>query len=510
MRLSSGRRTRPVELREAIPPPEPSGPTTLRPGPGRTRERGRRSYGTRVLPWERRYRLVVALGDVVATGVAVAGAAVFSTPPESWQTVLFATVTAAALLTALVPAWDHRILGQGAEEFHRLGRALLIAAVLLAFGAVATGVGELRGWIFVVLPGAAVLCLLQRYVLRKLLHRRRAVGQCMLPVVAAGHPEALRDLIARTRRESHLGWQIRAVCTAGSSGDGADVEQIDSVPVVGDLDEVARSAREDAYRAVMISADRYWTRSRLQWLSWELEGTATEMVVAPVLMDIAGPRVHVSEVLGMPLLRLSEPVLTGPRLFVKFTVDRVGALLLLLLLSPLLFLIAVVIKADSAGPVFYRQRRVGHNGRVFTMLKFRTMVTGADRSTLGEEVTDEGAGPLFKSRRDPRMTRIGSLLRGYSMDELPQLFNVLLGDMSLVGPRPPLPNEAESYEPEMHRRFLVRPGMTGLWQVSGRSDLSWAESVRLDLRYVENWSLTLDGMILWKTVRAVVTKEGAY
>ncbi|GAB3555916.1 exopolysaccharide biosynthesis polyprenyl glycosylphosphotransferase [Actinopolyspora lacussalsi] len=515
MRLSSRQREHPVELRQKIPAAGGSGPEASGVGTTEVRRDARRdgsprSHSARVLPWERRYRSLVALGDVTATGLAVAGGTVISAPSDPWRTVLFAAVTAAALLVALVPAWDHRILGQGAEEFHRLGRALLTAAVLLAFGAVAAGVGQLRGWIFAVLPSAAVLCLLQRYVLRKLLHRKRAAGRCMLPVIAAGDPEALRDLIARTRRESHLGWQIRAVCTTGRAGSGAEVDQIDSVPVVGNLGDVARQARLDAYRAVMISADGYWTRQRLQWLSWELEGTATEMVVAPVLMDIAGPRVHVSEVLGMPLLRLSEPVLTGPRLFVKSVMDRTGALFLLLVLSPLLLVIAAGIKLDSAGPVFYRQRRVGHNGHVFTMLKFRTMVTGADASPSDGELTDEGAGPLFKSRCDPRVTGLGSVLRSYSLDELPQLVNVLVGDMSLVGPRPPLPNETESYEPEMHRRFLVRPGMTGLWQVSGRSDLSWAESVRLDLRYVENWSLTLDGMILWKTVRAVMSREGAY
>ncbi len=459
--------------------------------------------------WERLYRLAVAGSDTSAALLCVGGGAVLLDRPGGSRGLLLVVAVAVALVIPLVPSWDQRILGQGTEEFRRLGRALLTTAVVLAFAAVASGATSLRDWIFGVLPCTALLCLLQRYTLRKILHRYRAAGSCLLPVIAAGHPDALEDLIARTRRESHLGWQIRAVCTSGRSGDGRAPDRIDSVPVVGGFEDVATKARLGGYRVVMISADRYWTRTRMQRLCWDLEGTPTEMVVAPMLMDIAGPRVHVSEVLGMPLLRLSEPVFTGPRLFVKSLVDRMGALALLVLLSPVLGVIAACVKADSAGPVLYRQRRVGHHGEPFVMLKFRTMVEGAD--SLREELThDEGAGPLFKLRDDPRTTAVGSWLRGYSLDELPQLVNVLRGEMSLVGPRPSLPGEAARYEPEMRRRFLVRPGMTGLWQVSGRSDLSWSESVRLDLRYVENWSLTLDAMILWKTVRAVLGRQGAY
>ncbi|WP_017974058.1 sugar transferase [Actinopolyspora halophila] len=451
----------------------------------------------------------MACSDVLAATVCVSGGAALLERSSSGGTLALVGVITAVLLASLVPTWNYRILGQGAEELRRLGRALLTADVLLAFGAVATGAEQLRGWIFGVLPTLALLCVAQRYALRKVLHGLRASGRCSLPVIAVGHTEALEDLIARTRRESHLGWRIRAVCTEGRQDTGGSPERVGSVPVVGGFDEVAEQVRRGAYRAVMISADRYWTRRRLQWLSWELEGTSAEMVVAPVLMDVAGPRVHVSEVLGMPLLRLSEPVFTGPRLLAKSLMDRLGALILLLPLSPLLLVVAIAIKLDSGGPVLYRQRRIGHNGEPFVMLKFRTMVDEAE--SLREHLAvDDGAGPLFKSRRDPRTTRIGPLLRGYSMDELPQLVNVLRGEMSLVGPRPPLPDETASYEPEVHRRFMVRPGMTGLWQVSGRSDLSWSESVRLDLRYVENWSLTLDMMILWKTVRAVLGRKGAY
>lgn len=173
-------------------------------------------------------------------------------------------------------------------------------------------------------------------------------------------------------------------------------------------------------------------------------------------------------------------------------------------------LVAMLVLADSRGAALYRQRRVGKDGREFTIFKFRTMVTGAHKARAQLAEHNEGAGLLFKLRRDPRVTRVGAVLRRYSIDELPQLFNVLTGSMSLVGPRPPLPEESAAYGPDIRRRLLVKPGLTGLWQISGRSDLPWEEAVRLDLRYVEDWSLALDTVILWKTLRAVIHGQGAY
>jgi exopolysaccharide biosynthesis polyprenyl glycosylphosphotransferase len=215
-------------------------------------------------------------------------------------------------------------------------------------------------------------------------------------------------------------------------------------------------------------------------------------------------------VCGLPLMHMERPELTGHRRLTKNLFDEVSAGLGVLLMLPLLLGIAVAVKATSPGPVLFRQERVGRDGRTFSMFKFRSMVTGADRM-LGDLVAeDDGNGVLFKKKDDPRITRVGKFIRRYSLDELPQLLNVLRGEMSLVGPRPPLPCEVERYGFDMHRRFLVKPGVTGLWQVSGRSDLSWDDSVRIDVRYVENWSLTFDFMILWKTVGAVLRGSGAY
>jgi exopolysaccharide biosynthesis polyprenyl glycosylphosphotransferase len=204
------------------------------------------------------------------------------------------------------------------------------------------------------------------------------------------------------------------------------------------------------------------------------------------------------------------PAFTGGRRAVKEVVDRLGAAFLIVLFAPLMVLLALLVMLDSRGGPFYRQRRVGKDGREFTILKFRTMVTGAHGARGELAGLNEGAGLLFKLRRDPRVTRVGAVLRRYSLDELPQLFNVLTGSMSLVGPRPPLPEESAAYGPDIRRRLLVKPGLTGLWQISGRSDLPWEEAVRLDLRYVEDWSLALDTVILWKTLRAVLHGQGAY
>ncbi len=182
------------------------------------------------------------------------------------------------------------------------------------------------------------------------------------------------------------------------------------------------------------------------------------------------------------------------------------------MLSPVLLVLALLVKVTSTGPVFFLQERVGLNGSTFHMIKFRSMVVDAEQRLQELSALDraEGNTVLFKMKNDPRVTRVGAFMRRYSLDEVPQLFNVLVGSMSLVGPRPPLAREVERYDVHVHRRFLVKPGMTGLWQVSGRSDLSWEDSVRLDLYYVENWSMVGDLLILWRTARAVVAKDGAY
>ncbi|MFH9177452.1 sugar transferase [Streptomyces albogriseolus] len=464
--------------------------------------------------WEHRYRRTVITSDTVATAVVVAGIGNFfgvrdaANWHEKWGILAFGTWLLVLGALAVSRSWAPTVLGQGAEEFRRLGRSLFMATVVLALGGIALTSRNIKLWIFVAVPAIALVTMTMRYLLRLWLHRQRKEGRCLRPVLAAGSPDTVRDLIARTRKYPHLGWRVDAVCT--TDGPGLDGGRLDGVPVVGRLADVADHVRRDGYRVVAVTPDPHWSPDRLQRLSWNLEGSDAEMVVAPVLMEVAGPRLHVDAVLGIPLLRVSMPAFTGGRRAVKGVVDRLGATVLLVLFAPLMLLVALLVARDSRGGVFYRQRRVGKDGLEFTILKFRTMVPDADRARAALTGLNEGAGPLFKMRRDPRVTRIGAVLRRYSLDELPQLFNVLTGSMSLVGPRPPLPEECASYGPDIRRRLKVKPGLTGLWQISGRSDLSWEEAVRLDLRYVEDWSLALDTVILWKTLRAVVQGQGAY
>ncbi|MEV7866575.1 sugar transferase [Streptomyces sp. NPDC088124] len=472
------------------------------------------AIGRPALDWEQRYRRTVIAGDTVATACVVAAIGIFfgardaANWHEKWGILAFGTELLVLGALAVGRSWAPAVLGQGAEEFRRLGRSLFAATVLLALGGIALTSRNIKLWIFVAIPAIALVTMTTRYLLRLWLHRQRKEGRCLRPVLAAGSPDTVRDLITRTRKFPHLGWRVDAVCT--TDGFGPDVGQLDGVPVVGRPADVAGHVRRDGYRVVAITPDPHWSPDRLQRLAWNLEGSDAEMVVAPVLMEVAGPRLHIDAVLGIPLLRVSMPAFTGGRRAVKGVVDRLGAAVLLVLFAPLMVFVGLLVVADSRGGAFYRQRRVGKDGREFTMFKFRTMVAGADGARAGLAGRNEGAGLLFKLRRDPRVTRVGAVLRRHSVDELPQLFNVLTGSMSLVGPRPPLPEESAAYGPDIRRRLLVKPGLTGLWQISGRSDLSWEEAVRLDLRYVEDWSLALDTVILWKTLRAVVYGQGAY
>jgi len=248
----------------------------------------------------------------------------------------------------------------------------------------------------------------------------------------------------------------------------------------------------------------------LRRLAWELEKTDTDLCVAPALMDVAGPRTTIRPVAGLPLLHVDHAELTGVKWAVKSFFDKLIAATALFFTCPLFIFIAVAIRRHDGGPVLFSQTRVGKDGQPFTVLKFRTMVPDAELRKEELSALDEGDGLLFKVRRDPRITAPGVWLRRWSLDELPQLFNVVLGEMSLVGPRPQLPAEAARFSADVYRRLVVRPGLTGLWQVNGRSDLSREDAVRLDLRYVENWSLALDLQILWKTCAAVAKGRGAY
>jgi exopolysaccharide biosynthesis polyprenyl glycosylphosphotransferase len=328
----------------------------------------------------------------------------------------------------------------------------------------------------------------------------------MRRVVAVGHAPAVADLIAELRRGTYHGLSVVGACLAG----GTMLNEIAGVPVFGGMGSVTAAVGQFRADTVAVLACPEMNGIRLRELAWDLEKTGTDICVAPALLDVAGPRTTIRPVAGLPLLHVDHPELDGGKKVIKEAFDKALALTGVILLAPLFAVIALAIKFTDRGPVFFRQTRVGKDGHTFTVWKFRTMVVDAEKRKAALTVHNEAAGALFKMRRDPRVTRAGIWLRRYSLDELPQLFNVLFGDMSLVGPRPALPVEAARYGDHMRRRLAVKPGMTGLWQINGRSDLAWDEAVRLDLRYVENWSFILDLQILWKTLSAVLGGYGAY
>ena len=410
-------------------------------------------------------------------------------------------------------AYEVRFLGAGAIEFQRVGRAFLHLVALTAFGAFATKTDLSRGFLLLALPMTFLLSIAGRYAARKVLHSRRKRGGATVPVLVVGNAIDIVKFSDTLRLNDHAGLQVAAACvTQREPVAEADLEALTAsgIVTVGDVDTIRDAVAQSGARSVAVIS-RDITGEKLRWISWQLEGTATDLVLLPGLAEVAGRRLNIQQLGGLPLLYVAEPEFRGMRRVVKAGCDRLAALIALLLLTPFMLVIAALVRATSRGPAMFFQTRVGKDGKTFRMVKFRSMCNGAQHQIVQlQAANDVVGGTLFKMRSDPRVTKVGRVLRRFSLDELPQLFNVLAGSMSLVGPRPPLPAEVGTYGRDAHRRLLVKPGLTGLWQISGRSDLSWEESVRLDLRYVESWSLTLDLVVLLKTVRAVFRGTGAY
>ncbi|WP_342748010.1 sugar transferase [Geodermatophilus tzadiensis] len=462
--------------------------------------------------WVPRYITAAVASDLVAAAVCGVGAHLvrFGTdvgPATQVAVAVFPLVWVAVV--ALGGGYEVSTIGTGNEEFRSVLHAGLAGLAAIGFASYAGNWQLSRALVVIAVPTTVVMSAVGRYVLRRWVHRLRAAGRCMRTVLAVGREGAVVDLVRQLQRERHCGMAVVAACVPHPHD--ASLLRAEGVQVVGDLAHVREAVSVWEVDAVAVTSSSETAAAYLRRLSWQLEGTGVELLVAPGLMEVAGPRMHMRPFIGLPLVHVEEPHFTGPKRVVKTSLDWIGAVALVLLALPILVGLAVAIRVDSRGPVLFRQTRIGRAGRPFTMMKFRTMVTDAEahRAELGTR-NQNADGLLFKIRKDPRVTRVGQMLRRHSLDELPQLFNVLLGHMSLVGPRPPLPEEVARYDDSVRRRLLVKPGLTGLWQVSGRSDLTWEEAVRLDLRYVENWSLALDLMILWKTLRAVVRGEGAY
>jgi exopolysaccharide biosynthesis polyprenyl glycosylphosphotransferase len=415
------------------------------------------------------------------------------------------TIVLWRVMLVVFGAYRTRNYGAGFEEF----RAITLASVV-TFGVVCTA-GFLaadhptRGYPILFLLLGTPLLLLARYIDRRTLHVARVQGRLSITMLALGSPQAVRELLDVIGRAPWMGYRVVGMCVPR----GQTAQDV-GVPVLGDIDDVRRLAIELGVDGVIVAGGSYSSAADLRRLGWALQGLELDMLVVPSLTDIAGPRVHMRHVAGLPLVQVEEPQSDRAGGWAKRTFDVLVAGLLVAVLSPLLLLVAALVWVQDRGPVLYRQRRVGANGTEFEMIKFRSMVVDAEDRLAEVADANESDGLLFKIREDPRVTAVGRFMRKFSIDELPQLFNVLRGEMSLVGPRPPLVTEYQQYEQDTHRRLLVRPGMTGLWQVSGRSDLPWSEAVRLDLYYVDNWSMVIDLVIMIKTVKAVLVSRGAY
>ncbi|WP_306204136.1 sugar transferase [Actinoplanes sp. RD1] len=466
--------------------------------------------------WRTRYVLAALMVDV-AVGITAASAALFlrfgPAPAHPFLheylllTLLFPLAWTSVL--ALNRAYEARHLFVGTDEYARVVRSGLGLTATLAIVSFAFDLRLARGYVIIAVPLATLAGVVARFALRRLLHRSWSRGERLHRVVLVGHARAVADMTRRLRHESHHGLGIVGACLPP----GAPVEAPPGLPpVYGTFEGVAAAVALSGADTVVVLSCPEIDGVALRRLAWQLERDDIDLILASTLVDVAGDRTTIRPVDGLPMLHVEHPRLKGSTRVIKAAFDRVGALALLLLAAPVLAVVALLVATGPGGrgPVVFRQERVGKDGQPFTLFKFRTMVVNAEAILAELRDRNESDGELFKMREDPRITPVGRWLRRFSLDELPQLVNVLKGDMSLVGPRPPLAREVAGYPADMRRRLVVKPGLTGLWQVSGRSDLSWEESIRLDLTYVENWSLAMDLAILGRTLSAVLRSSGAY
>lgn len=417
-------------------------------------------------------------------------------------------IAAGWLLVLLIfGAYEKSVFGDGTDEFKRVTNSTLVAAALVGVGCYIVNADLSRGFFVLVFGLALPLLLLGRGLLRRTLHSARRRGALRHRVLIAGSPSHVDEIAGVLQRESWLGYQVVGCLTPAH--DLTEETRL-GVPVLGNSDEATSVVLDSGADVVFFAGGALSSANQMRKVVWDLEHHDVQVVVAPSVTDISGERVRVRPVGGLPLIHIDPPAWSDASRWGKRTFDIVGSLGLILAFAPLMLLAAALITLNDRGPILFRQTRIGRDGVEFSCLKFRTMVTNAEELLAKLHAEQGYESGLFKMKDDPRITRPGKVLRRLSLDELPQLFNVIKGEMSLVGPRPPLPIEVANYEADTARRLHVRPGMTGLWQVSGRSDLSWSEAIRLDLYYVDNWSMVQDLSILVRTFGAVFSSRGAY
>jgi exopolysaccharide biosynthesis polyprenyl glycosylphosphotransferase len=504
--------------------------TSVDPIPGREREhavgRGQTIAALRAAPavaksprrsWTRRYARMLVVADVTAALIATA-VAYGTRPPIHLHSVNVVgwRVGYPTLGVLSVVAWMSTLAVSGAYRGKHLagdqrdyGVPMLSGLRLMAVVAVCSyglHANLSRLIVLVYFPTLMGSDLLTRGVVNGGLQTARRHGRGTVRLLLVGDSRAVREFADHIFAGPDASCEVVGVCTISESR--AITVRGRSLRVVGRPDDMVAAARDLGADAVAVTNPACFAELSLQRAAWNLERSGVDLLVAPDVVAVAGPRIRVASIKGLPLLHISEPRTESLLRTVHSHAYRLLALPLTLLSAPLLLAIGLAVRLDSSGSVLYRQVRVGYRGREFEMLKFRTMVDGADRMLPDLLERNEHDGALFKIRNDPRVTRTGRFLRRHSLDELPQLLNVLKGDMLLVGPRPCLPPEMVKFGEPEQRRFLVKPGMTGLWQVSGRSDLAWEDAVKIDLYYVDNWSPALDASILGRTLKVVAGGKG--
>jgi len=471
--------------------------------------------------WQRAFAVRLFTSDVIVVVATVFASQFiwfgFDTVPVATETPVDLSAGYTLVSLVLIVSWmlmldafatrDHKVIGSGTLEYKRVADATIRLFGLFAIVAFLFKIELARGYFLTALPFGMLLLIATRWRWRQWLRARQARGLYVSRALLLGERLKSAHVAATITRTAGSGLQlVGALTREGTVRKGP----VHGVPIVGDYGDLLTALDETNADTVILTGADEISPEDMRRVGWELEARDVELIVAPALTDVAGPRIHSRPVAGLPLIHVSYPQFEGAKRVTKRTFDIVGSALLILLASPGLIWVAIAVKKSSPGNIVYKQDRIGRHGATFGMYKFRSMVQDADdqlESLLDAQGTSDT--PLFKVTNDPRITPVGKILRKYSIDELPQLFNVLFGEMSLVGPRPQRAAEVALYDDAAHRRLIMKPGMSGLWQVSGRSNLSWEDSIRLDLYYVENWSLTADILILWRTVRAVVTPDGA-
>ena len=474
--------------------------------------------------WDRRIGRWILVTDAVAVAIAVAVAHVlrfdvFPVPASAMagavpgiETVSITVFVGWMIALSALRTRDPKTLDSGPRQYQAVARATFTLFAWLAILTLLFKWDVSRGFIAMSVALGVTLLFLERRAWRSWVLRQRRQGRYLAKVLVIGGVRSAKAMTMRFSSNSGTGFRVVGVWVPDRVAAPNERFHVDdsAVPVMGTECDLGQALAVDAVETVVVTDTEHLGHDGMRELAWALEDRDVNLLVAPNVVDVAGPRVHLEAHGNMPLIYLSGPSYSRARTIRRALFDRTFAAAVLIGAFPVLLLAVLAIRLTSRGPIFYRSERIGQHGVPFQMYKLRTMVHGADQMLEELEHHNVGAGPLFKMPDDPRVTRLGRILRRFSIDELPQFLNVLRGDMSVVGPRPPLQAEVDAYSDDMRRRLLVKQGVTGLWQVSGRSDLSWEDSIRLDLDYVENWTMLRDILIIIRTARAVLASRGAY